>query len=415
MNRPAPVAALAGVLALGLAATPACTVRDTVATGVQPGAVDGGSPGSPGRDVYCAGQGPPILAGDSQGNSDICAGELAATTFQHALCACGELVANETFTTDSFDSRNGAYAPDQPGNDQGSVAIGGKLQSTALMDIRGSLTVAGDQGVSAGASLTVAGNLADLGPLGIATGTVSVGRDARVAGDVELAALSVGGTLTVPADRQLVPAAPAAGALVRAPVDVAFPCACAPSELIDIGGYVEAHRANNHNAAIDLDADDLASFQGDTTLVLPCGRFFLNRVQSDTGDLSLVVEGRTALFIGQGITLGRSLQVDVSAGGELDLFIAGHVNIAGDVRLGAPDRPGLVRLYVGGAGAINLSAQSAFGGNLYAPLVDLSLSASVELFGSAFVNRLLTAGTVAIHYDTSVRDAADRCPVPGPE
>ena len=74
------------------------------------------------------------------------------------------------------------------------------------------------------------------------------------------------------------------------------------------------------------------------------------------------------------------------------------------------DLPVLAKaLYVGGAGAINMSATSVLAANLYAPLTDLSFSAGTEIFGAAFVGRLLTAGPVRIHYDTSVIDPASAC------
>lgn len=394
------IAVVACALALG-----ACTTADTVAvvTG-DPGADAAGSVDAP---AYCADDGPPlVIGGDS---APTCAGALAAQVFRHALCACQEIGTNSTFSADSFDSRDGPYGS---GGASGHVATNGKLQANDVFEVRGDLSVTGDPGITFGPELTVSGDLGARGILDGAAGTVVVAGDADVGGNVQVSDLTVSGTLRVPPEATLtVSGTQDLGALVREPVDVPLPCPCAPAELIDVAVLVEVHAGDNDNAAIGLDPAALADFAADTTIELPCGRFFLDRVQSEEGNLTIDVTGRAALFIDQGITLGRSLTVTLQPGGELDLFIADHINVAGDVRIGDPDAPSRVRAYVGGAGAINMSASSVLGANLYAPLTDLSFSADAELFGAAFLGRLLTSGPVRIHHDVSVRDAAASCSV----
>lgn len=393
------------MLAAGALAPSACTTADTVAvvTG-DPGADAASAVDAP---AYCADDGPPLLLGGD--SAPACAGELAAQVFRHALCACQEIGANHTFSADSFDSREGPYAI---GGDRGHVATNGKLQANEAFDVRGDLTVTGDPGVTLGPGLTVSGDLRARGVLDGAAGAVAVAGDADVGGDVQVSDLTVAGTLRVPPEAALtVTGTQELGALVREPVDIPLPCACGPDELIDVAALVGAHAGDNDNDAIGLDPSALADFAADTTIELPCGRFFLDRIQSNEGSLTIDVTGRAALFIDQGVTLGRSLTVTLQPGGELDLFIADHINVAGDVRVGDPDAPARVRVYVGGAGAINMSASSVLSANVYAPLTDLSFSAGAEIFGAAFLGRLLTSGPVRIHHDVSVRDAAASCPV----
>jgi hypothetical protein len=126
--------------------------------------------------------------------------------------------------------------------------------------------------------------------------------------------------------------------------------------------------------------------------------------------VAIEVDGRVALFVGQAITLDRELTVALAAGAELDLFVAGNINAAGRVTIGDPEVPARVRVYAGGAGAIALSAASALGGNLYAPTSDLALSGGAELFGAVFVDRLIAAAPVEVHFDRAVRAAGDACP-----
>ena len=394
-------------LLLALTALAACTTTDTVATiagdgGLGPDALaDALAPG-------CTGDTPPRIV-DPAG-TPLCPAELAAGVFRHALCACQEISTNDVFAADSFDSREGPYVPGASGGTHGDVATNGKLQSTGTFDVRGALTATGDPGIRVSPALTVTGSLATRGILDGAATTVTVGGDADVGSNITLADLTVTGTLRVPAEASIaVSGTQTVGALVREPVDVPLPCACDAPALIDVAGLVSTHAGDNDNAVIGLDPAALSNFAADTTIELPCGRFYLERVQSNEGSLTLAVTGHAALFIREAVTLGRSLTIDLASGGELDLFIADHINVAGDVRIGAPDTPARVRVYVGGAGAINMSATSVLAANLYAPLTDLSFSAGTEIFGAAFVGRLLTAGPVRIHYDTSVLDPASAC------
>jgi cytoskeletal protein CcmA (bactofilin family) len=399
--------ALPRLTLLALTALTACTTTDVVAT-----VSDGGS--GPGPDALldalgpaCTGDAPPRIV--DPGGAPLCPAELAAGVFRHALCACQEITTNDAFAADSFDSRQGPYSAAAAGT-RGDVATNGKLQSTGIFDVRGALTATGDPGIRVSPALTVTGALGTRGILDGAATTVTIGGDADVGGNITLADLTVTGTLRVPAGASIaVSGTQSTGALVREPVDVPLPCACDAPDLIDVAGLVAVHAGDNDNAAIGLDPAALSNFAADTTLTLPCGRFYLERVQSNEGSLTLAVTGHAAVFLREAITLGRSLTIDLASGGELDLFIADHINVAGDVRIGLPDAPSRVRVYVGGAGSINMSAASVLAADLYAPLTDLSFSAGTEIFGAAFVGRLLTAGPVRIHYDTSVLDPA-ACP-----
>lgn len=388
---------------LVIACATACSTRDTVATSAS---VDGGLDD---RNGYCEGTGPPVLVGDGTGETDICAGTLAETTFRFGVCACDGFSGSGDLLIDSFDSRDGPYETGEAG---GSLGVNGSVDSNAAIDVSGDVVAAGAIGVLAGPVLHVGGDLLDNGPLGRAGTAATIDGDARVNGDITLASLTVAGTLTYPADATLdVTGASDIGAVDRAPVSVDPPCECDPSALLDVAGYVEAHRFANHNADIDLDTDALNGFAGDRTLELPCGLFFLTRIEGD-GVLTIRVAGRTALFVAEQISLDAGLVVEVTDGSELDLFVSSHVNVGGVLQMGSASTPARARFYVGGTGSLNVSAAGVFGGNLYAPLVDLALSGGAELHGSAFVNRAVSSGPLDVHYDRAVLDAAVQCPEP---
>ncbi|MCB9559047.1 MAG: hypothetical protein H6709_24635 [Kofleriaceae bacterium] len=399
-----PTVAWLVALAAALAAVAAgCAGQDVVAIDDL---TDGGAP------LYCQGNGPPILVGDGitvgEGNGssdDVCSGEIAVRTFRHALCTCEGYVTSTRLDTDSFDSAAGPYTP---GGVAGPVGIDGVLQTSAALAIGGDLTVAGGGGAALGGDLDVVGDLAVGGALGTAI-AVTVGGDAAVAGSIDLAALTVAGTLTVPAGETIGAATLTTGATVRAPVTVEPPCACAPDDLIDIADFVLAHRGDNEDALLGLTPDRLTDYVGDTTLVLPCGRYYLGPVRGQ-GALTLRVTGRVAILVDGDVSLEAPLTVILDGDdAELDLLIGGLLGSTDAIVAGDPARPASTRIYVGGDGVINLAGGSTLAANLYAPRAAVSLSGGATVHGSLFVRRLEQSAPVTIHYDVDVLRADVGC------
>lgn len=426
------------LLALAVAAA-GCRARDVVATitcappadcGASAdgdGGVgrDGGGPDAPtdastdGILSYCEGTGPAILVGDgitvggSSGTAGpICSGAVAQRTFRFALCTCEATQAPVALATDSFDSSKGAYVT---GGNAGSVGVGGGLVFGGTATVGGSLWVGGSAGVTSpgGARLDVAGALLDQGPLD-APLPVSVAHDAFVGGDVSVADLTVGGTLTVPVGRTIaVSGTQSVGATVRAPVGVTPPCACGAADLVNVAGFIAAHQASNDNALIALSPQALVGYADGTTLSLPCGRFYLDGV-SGTGALTIRATGRAVLLVGGDLEPRGPLTVELADGAELDLMVGGILSAWDDVTIGAAAAPVKTRLYFAGAGQTDLSGTFRFAGNLYAPAMSVAAAGVIEAYGSLFVRSLVAAAAVTIHYDTSVLQAAGDCPGPAP-
>jgi hypothetical protein len=111
-------------------------------------------------------------------------------------------------------------------------------------------------------------------------------------------------------------------------------------------------------------------------------------------------------------TLTSAFTVElVTEDAELDLMIGGLLSSDHAMVIGRPDHPARTRVYVGGAGTINLSGDSALATNFYAPLAAVALSGGTTVFGSLFVRRLDQAAPVTIHYDVDVRRADVGCPI----
>ncbi|MBO6938932.1 MAG: hypothetical protein JJ863_28450 [Deltaproteobacteria bacterium] len=356
---------------------------------------------------FCDGEGPLIIVGDDTSTEMDCAGRIAERSFRYALCTCEGLVTSHELSTDSFDSDMGPYVP--PGGVGGSVGTNGGGNSTADWDVGGSLWSSGSTGWTVSSELAIGSELHLTGRL--AGSEVSVGADAWVGGGIGLDTLTVEGTLTVPDPDAVVVDSLSTGGDATGVVEVADPCACGEDAIVDVASFVAGYAVDNDNAAIALSADALANVSTETTLELPCGRFYLDSV-SATAPLTIRVTGRVALFVGGSITANDTFEVIPEGDAEVDVFVGGNVTGAGAFSVGTADAPARARLYVGGNGTVNLSASTTFAGNLYAPRAELVTAGDVEIFGAAFVRRLSAAGSVDIHYDTAILEAGDDCDIP---
>jgi hypothetical protein len=298
-------------------------------------------------------------------------------------------------------------APYSPGGTAGSVGINGPLSASAMMTIGGALAVAGTAGASFLVASMVAGDLLVNGPLGMNV-KITAGGNAQIAGNIMLSSLSVAGTLTLP-NTATTTGTINAGTTVRAPVSITPPCACAPSDLVDIAAFVASYKTSNNDAAIGLSPARLTDYAGDLSLDLPCGIYYVGPVRG-TGAIDLRVTGRVALLVDGDLALSSPLTIELATGdAELDLMVAGTVSSNARITAGNPAHPSRTRIYVGGAGTIPLSGDSVIAANIYAPRSAVALSAPATIFGSLFVRRLDQAAPVTIHYDEDVLRADVGC------
>jgi hypothetical protein len=227
-------------------------------------------------------------------------------------------------------------------------------------------------------------------------GTFLVGRDLYADGDVTLqsGSLSVVGSVHVPAG-DTANGVTSGGGIVDGPVKVPLPCDC--SKPVGIAAIVAAHQASNDDSAISLAATGLDSPSAPVTL--PCGQYYVDGIHG--GAVELDVTGRAALYVDGDVNVDGGLTIALASGTELDLFVAGNVELEGATSLGNVDAPAHMRLYVGGA-TVTLSANAAVGANVYAPGADVQLASNYEMWGALFAQSLQFSGDFTIHYDVSV-------------
>lgn len=356
-----------------------------------PGTGGGGGDGDGDMDAYCMGQGPPIKIPDGNGG-DVCAGSVARTLFNHAVCSCDDVTFAGYLKTRAFSAEEGVYY-------QGGAPVGvnDQVVSGSYVDVGGTLTVVGDSTV--GGYLQVRGDFETHNPFNV-LGLLEVSRDAWIENGGLAAAAAIGRDLNY-ATALPPPFVLLSGNPVQQSFMVDDPCPCDPDELLDIPAIVQDGRVNNHNAQAGIDPGILSGLVGLHRVELPCGRYYIDEV-SGVGDVQLVVNGRTALYVGGDISNVGIFDIELGPQGEIDIYVEGNLNQIGYSPFGNVTRPSGVRIYVAGDQQIDFAGFEPFGGNLYAPHADLYAAGYIDITGSIFVHDVWSGNYIDVEYDLDI-------------
>lgn len=184
-------------------------------------------------------------------------------------------------------------------------------------------------------------------------------------------------------------------------------CACGGDALFDFSAALSQRRTDNDNAA--RDPRELDGFSGARDLDLACGRYYFTRI-AGTGALRMRIHGRVALFVAGNIELDDAWNVQLDAGAQLTLIIAGNVRVGGRLELNPGGDASNAQLLVGGAGTIDLNAETSVHATLYAPRSELVTRARFELSGALLLRRVAPGAEFIVHYAASAGDpAANGC------
>jgi stigma-specific protein Stig1 len=347
---------------------------------------------------------PPILERPRAGLAPLCTGVLAETAFSGALCSCGALKLAQHFLADAYDSTR---APYQPGGLGGDVGANGAVMDGAVLEVWGSLVVSSAMGLAAAEDASVKMDLRVGGPLR-ATRLFTVGGDAFVAGDVNApAALVVSGTLNVPPGATLTGSI-SSSVVLRAPVEVASPCACAPAQRVDVEAIVSAHTTDNDDAANQISPTALSDPPAAVRIDLPCGRFFFDAIHGSK-PVTIVAHGRAAIFVGGDVHMMAPLRITLDPGAELDLFVRGTLAAPNGLTLGSPSYPALTRVYLSSPMEVKVPDDSSIGAFVYAPAAPVTAKRAFEAFGGLVAGRFEADERASIHYDRAILEAGASC------
>lgn len=303
----------------------------------------------------------------------------APALMRNALCVCGSLEQAGSLKTEGRTHGQAA-----------NVGIEGHFHGATGSRIGGTMRVV--DGVSTAGELRVAGNLFSRASVET-TGTLAVEGDLAAGGDMfGVGTVDVHGTLRVAGETRLV--GPHNIAAEGAYGDTgASICGCdAP---YDVAGAVKIAQTHNDNAARGVQVDGHRSV-GKSELALSSGRYYLGGLTS-VGVRHLKIEGAVQLYIDGDLENVGDDVFELAPGASLDLFVSGSVRTVGSLRLGDASRPEAFRLYVGGAGRIEITGSAELAGLIYAP------TAAVDMAGATVIEGALTARSVSYAGDLTVR------------
>jgi hypothetical protein len=379
--------------------------------GISEAEVPGLAPGADGASDCTSSTQSLAVPADEVPVAGSCASRVAAETFTSALCSCEDTSVAGFLRTRSFRSALGPDAPELPG---GNVGVNRDYLTGGYADVGGSFAVAGPRDVVFAGFLQVGEHLR-FNPAFDVGGFVDVTRDAWLGGSLRaIGSIGIGGDLIRAPNSGFFGVAfmRVGGSERREAFTVAAPCACAPEQLLDVGGLITEARATNDNANIGLDphALDLVVGAG-TALTLPGGRYYLNQI-GGIGALRVRISGKVALFIDDDFAAAALFRLALDPGAEVDVFVRDNLVLAGAAVLGDPARPSATRIYVGGEGDIAIAGLNAFAGNVYAPRANVLVGGVGRVFGSLFGKNIVAAGFLEVGYDASIRDGGEDCPPP---
>ncbi|HMA94141.1 MAG TPA: hypothetical protein VKP30_15730 [Polyangiaceae bacterium] len=319
-----------------------------------------------------------------------CTNDLAKRIFLFAICTCSDFVANASVVTEPFRASTTGF------NLGASIGVNGTYRAEgAASHLGGSLWVLGN---AAFEQHDVLGELV-CGSSVTVSSVSDVGRNAYVGGNLSAPNLTIDGTLSISPDAQREVKAVAGGTQFITDTTIPTPCDCRTP--IDIAGVARHFRDDNDNARVSLPPSAFTATDRDVEYTLACGRYYFDSF-GGTGAVSLHITGKTLIAVGGQLSNSGGITFDLAPEAELDLFIAGDLELSGMVSMGNATRPAATRVYVGGQAAF--STDLKLYANWYIPNSQLAMSAPSEFWGSLYSRSLQSAAGLTVHYDDAVLD-----------
>jgi len=362
-----------------------------------------GTDGAVDTMVACSGLGPSVMLPSAAGSA--CASALTTRHHRFAVCVCDSLNAAAPLYTDAFDS-SGAVIGNQP---PAALGVDGDLQASTVVQVLGSVYVAGPGGIMSSDRLVSLGSLRVSGPTrSPAPGVVDIAEDAYAGGDLQ-GFIILGGTLHLAPTASVADATIYAAGVVRQAVSVPPPCDCAQNA-VDVAAAVAAAVRVNDDASIGLAPDRLAAVTTSTLLDVPCGTYALSSIDTRSA-LVLAVHGRALLAVAGDVTLRAGFTVTLDPDAELDLLVGGRLLTSGSNAIGSMT-PARFRIWVAGSQTVVFDDDPNVGAVVHAANAQVMASSGLELSGALFAKTLVGGARVNVHFDQAVLSVGASCGEP---
>jgi len=137
------------------------------------------------------------------------------------------------------------------------------------------------------------------------------------------------------------------------------------------------------------------------TYILPAGNWTLSSLKLGTGQ-RMIVTGKAYLLVTGTTAISGSGEIDIAAGGSLEFYTTGDVDIKGNVNnLGVPKDCSLVGLK--GCNNISYNGGASFVGTVNAPGANVTITGGSAFSGAIIANTAKITGGLSVHYDEALK------------
>jgi cytoskeletal protein CcmA (bactofilin family) len=231
------------------------------------------------------------------------------------------------------------------------------------------------------------------------TGSVAVDRTASLSSDVAIEGdLRYGSLLYETGTKE---------AAVRSSVQSTTTCQLPSSLSLDVAASVQARAKDNDNDQASEELAQLARWNGEQSITLPCGRYYLSEIDGD-GSMTVNAMGNIVLFVDGSVSAKQGLQIRAAPSARVSLIVNGSVHVIGDLSLGELSD---ARHLLLAANQIHLEqGKNTIGGVLYAQSEDVLLvNGTLDVNGAVFAHRAQLEGATNVVHAPAAASAAKGC------
>jgi hypothetical protein len=198
-------------------------------------------------------------------------------------------------------------------------------------------------------------------------------------------------------------------AITHSTVQASMTCTLPSTLSLDVAQTVKARASDNDNDNDQASEDiaRLARWSGEQSITLPCGRYYLSKIDGD-GSMTVNAMGNVVLFVDGGVSAKQGLQFRAAAGARVSLVVNGSVHVIGGLQLGELSE---ARHLLLAGGQIHLEqGKNTIGGVLYSQTEDVLLvNGTLDVNGALFAHRAQLEGATSVVHAPAEALAADSC------
>jgi hypothetical protein len=196
--------------------------------------------------------------------------------------------------------------------------------------------------------------------------------------------------------------------ITQSTVQATMTCTLPSALSLDVAKTIQARASDNDNDQASEELARLAHWNGEQTISLPCGRYYLSEIDGGDGSMTVNATGNVVLFVDGSVSAKQGLQLRAAAGSRISLVVNGSVHVIGGLQLGELSD---ARHLLLASRQIHLEqGKNTIGGVLYSQTEDVLLvNGTLDVKGALFAHRAQLEGATSVVHAAAEAVAADSC------